>query len=122
MTNATKGVLLSALVFPGLGQIALKRYQRGVVLTLATMAGLVVIVIKATREAGRILETIASGGGVIDQDAMSRAIAQSTAWSDNLAFNLLLVAITLCWVYAAVDAYRIGKQQDLRQAGEPRGS
>jgi hypothetical protein len=115
MTNAIKGVLLSALVFPGLGQIALKRYQRGVVLMLATLTGFVVIVANAIREARRILETIEAEGGVIDQDAMSRAIAQSTAWSDNLAFNLLLVAITLCWVYAAVDAYRIGKQQGLRQ-------
>ncbi len=119
-TNAVKGALLSALVFPGLGQIALKRYQRGVVLMLATLAGIVVMVATATREAGRILATIESEGGVIDQDAMSRAIAQSTAWSGNLAFNLLLFAITLCWIYAAVDAYRIGKQQDLRQAGEPR--
>ena len=115
MTNAIKGVLLSALVFPGLGQIVLKRYQRGVVLMLATVAGLVVIVAKATWEARRILETIESGGGVIDQDAMSRAIAQATSSSGNLAFNLLLVAIALCWIYAAVDAYRIGKQQDLRQ-------
>jgi hypothetical protein len=115
MTNAIKGVLLSALVFPGFGQIALKRYQRGVVLMLATRTGFVVIVANAIREARRILETIEAEGGVIDQDAMSRAIAQSTAWSDNLAFNLLLVAITLCWVYAAVDAYRIGKQQGLRQ-------
>ncbi len=122
MTNAIKGVLLSALVFPGLGQIALKRYQRGVALMLATLTGFVVIVANAIREARRILETIEAEGGVIDQDAMSRAIAQSTAWSDNLAFNLFLFAITLCWVYAAVDAYRIGKQQDLRQAGQPRGS
>jgi hypothetical protein len=115
MTNAIKGLLLSALVFPGLGQIALKRYQRGVVLMLATLAGFVVIVVNAAREAGRILESIEAEGGVIDQDAMSRAIAQATAWSNNLAFNLLLFAIALCWIYAAVDAYRIGKQQDLLQ-------
>ena len=69
MANAIKGLLLSALVFPGLGQIALRRYQRGVVLMLATLAGLVVIVAKAAREAGRILDTIESEGGVIDQDA-----------------------------------------------------
>jgi hypothetical protein len=115
MTNAVKGVLLSTLVFPGLGQIALKRYRRGVVLMLVTVAGLVAIVAKATREAWRILETIESEGGVIDEDAISRAIAQATAWSGNLGFNLLLFAIALCWVYAAVDAYRIGKQQDLGQ-------
>ena len=121
MTNAMKGVLLSALLFPGLGQIALKRYQRGVALILATLAGVVVMVGTATREAGRILETIESEGGIIDQDAMSRAIAQATPWSGNLVFNLFLVAIALFWIYAAVDAYRIGKQQDLRQSG-PGGS
>jgi hypothetical protein len=115
-----KGVLLSGLVFPGLGQIALKRYQRGVVFVLATVAGLVVIVINATRAAWKILETIEAEGGVIDEAAMSRAIAEATAWSGNLAFNLFLLAVTLCWIYAAVDAYRIGKQQDLRQPGEPR--
>lgn len=119
MTNAVKGVVLSALVFPGAGQIALKRYQRGVMFMLATVAGLVVIVANAAREAGRILNTIEAGGGVIDEDAMSRAIAEATAWSGNLSFNLLLFAITLCWIYAAVDAYRIGKQQDLRHAGGP---
>ncbi|HET8760982.1 MAG TPA: hypothetical protein VFN94_07925 [Nitrospiria bacterium] len=112
MTNAMKGVLLSGLVFPGLGQMALKRYQRGVVFILASVAGLVVIVAQAAREAGRILDAIEAGGGVIDEDAMSRAIGQATAWSGNLTFNLLLVALTLCWIYAAVDAYRIGKQRD----------
>ncbi|MFZ5862250.1 MAG: hypothetical protein ACOYXR_05350 [Nitrospirota bacterium] len=117
MTNATKGALLSALGFPGLGQIALKRYQRGVVWMLASVAGLVLMVATAAREAGRILETIEAEGGVVDQDAMSRAIAQATAWSGNLDLNLLVLAITLCWIYAAVDAYRIGKQQDLHQTG-----
>jgi hypothetical protein len=113
MTNAMKGVVLSGLVFPGLGQMALKRYQRGVVLMLATVAGLVVIVAKAAREAGRILAAIEAEGGAIDEAAMARAIEQATAWSGNLGFNLLLVAITLCWIYSAVDAYRIGKQQDM---------
>jgi len=114
-TNAIKGVVLSALVFPGLGQIVLKRYQRGIAFALATLAGLVAIVAAATREATRILAAIEAQGGVIDEDAMSRAIAEATSWSGHLTFNLLLIAIALCWVYSAVDAYRIGKQQDLRQ-------
>jgi TM2 domain-containing membrane protein YozV len=119
MTNAVKGGLLSALVFPGLGQIALKRYQRGVVLMLTVLAGLAVIVVNATRQAVRIFETIESGGGAIDRDAIARA-AQAAASSDSLIINLLLVVITICWIYGIVDAYRIGKQQDLRHAGGPR--
>lgn len=112
MTNAMKGLLLSALLFPGLGQIALKRHQRGVAFVVATLVGLVLITVVATREAGRILATIHAEGGVMDQDAMSRAIAEATSWSGNLTFNLLLIAIALCWIYSAVDAYRIGKEQD----------
>ena len=120
MTNAVKGLLLSALVFPGVGQIALKRYQRGVVLILATLAGLVVIVAKATRQAMQVFEAIESGGGAIDADAIAQAIAQSTAPSDSLVLNLVLVTITACWIYAAVDAYRIGRQHDLRQRSAQR--
>lgn len=120
MTNAVKGVLLSALVFPGLGQIALKRYRRGVVLMLVVLAGLAVIVVKAARQAVRIIETIESGGGVIDRDAVARAVAQSAAPSDSLVISLLVFVITSCWIYAVVDSYRIGKQQDLRQANEQR--
>lgn len=113
MTNAMKALLLSALLFPGLGQIALRRRQRGVAFVLATLVGLVLIVAVATREARRILAMIQAEGGVIDRDAMSRAIAEATSWSGNLTFNLLLIAIAFCWIYVAVDAYLIGKQQDL---------
>ena len=38
MKNSMKGALLSGLVFPGLGQIALKRYRRGFALMLTVMA------------------------------------------------------------------------------------
>jgi hypothetical protein len=112
MTNAVKGALLSALVFPGVGQIALKRYLRGVAFVLATLVCLAVMVAIAAREAGRILATMGSQGGVIDPAALSRAIAEATSGSGNRLFDLLSVAIVLCWIVAALDAYRVGKQQD----------
>lgn len=118
MTNAVKGALLSALVLPGVGQIALKRYQHGVVLMVAVLAGLAVMVRDAARQAARMFEAIESGGGAIDRDAIARAAAQSTAPPDSLVINLLLFAIAIIWMYAVVDAYRIGKQQDLAQAGD----
>ena len=118
MTNAVKGALLSALVLPGVGQIALRRYQRGVVLMLAVLAGLAVMVVDVARQAARMFEAIESGGGAIDRDAIARAAAQAAVPSDSLVINLLFFAITICWLYAVVDAYRIGKQQDLRQSSE----
>jgi len=119
MTNAVKGALLSALVLPGAGQIALKRYQRGAVLMLAVLAGLAVMVRDAARQAARMFEAIESGGGAIDRDAIARAAAQATVPSDSLVSIGLLVAVTICWMYAVVDAYCIGKQLDLHQTGEP---
>ena len=118
MTNAVKGALLSALVLPGVGQIALKRYQRGVVLMLVVLAGLAVMVRDAARQAARMFEAIESGGGAIDRDAITRAAAQAAVPSDSLVINLLFFAITICWLYGVVDAYRIGKQLDLHQASE----
>ena len=118
MTNAVKGALLSALVLPGVGQIALKRYQRGVVLMLAVLVGLAVMVVDVARQAATMLESIESGGGAIDRDAITRAATQAAVPSDSLVINLLFFAITICWLYGVVDAYRIGKQQDLRQASE----
>ena len=58
MNNALKGALFSGLVFPGLGQIMLKHYKRGAVLTLAITAALLAILIKTVQQAVTILEKI----------------------------------------------------------------
>lgn len=112
MTNALKSAMLSALVFPGLGQIALKRYRRGVALMLTSLASVAMIVAKAAREALSAFETLQSGGGVMNQDAISLAVGRSAGPSDGLTFTLLVLVSTICWMYSVVDAYRIGRQQD----------
>jgi hypothetical protein len=122
MTNALKAGLLSALVFPGLGQMVLKRYRRGLVLMLTVLAGLAAIVIHAVRRALAILETIELEGGAVDQRAIADAAAQTADPSGSLTVNVLFVAMTILWIYGAVDAYRIGRQRDLELSrGSGRG-
>ena len=58
MKNAWKGALLSGLVFPGLGEIVLGRFKRGLLLIGIVLAGLVGIVAEATIHALAILEKI----------------------------------------------------------------
>jgi TM2 domain-containing membrane protein YozV len=112
MNNSLKGALLSGLVFPGLGQIILKHYQRGIALMVTVLVGLSVIVVKATQQAFIILEKIESEGGPIDMSTISNAATQSSTTSDNFIFNFVAILIIICWIVGVVDAYRIGKKKD----------
>ncbi len=48
MKTAIKAALLSALVFPGVGQMYLKRYVRGLIPMVLILAGLGVLIVQAT--------------------------------------------------------------------------
>ena len=109
MKNSMKGALLSGLVFPGLGQIALKRYRRGFALMLTAMACMFVMIVTAVQQAYIILDNIEAEGGMPDSDIVTQA---AVAFDSPLisAVKLLLI---VCWIFAIIDAYRIGKQKDL---------
>ena len=112
MTNAFKGALLSGLILPGLGQIALKHHIRGVVILLAVLVSTTVFVAKAAERALAILEKIALEGGVISMDATLNATKQASANSGNTTLNLLFLMIGVCWITGTVDAYIIGRKKD----------
>jgi hypothetical protein len=113
MKNSMKGALLSGLVFPGLGQIALKHYWRGFTLVLAVMACLYIMIVTAAQQAYAILDTIEAEGGMPDNDTISQAAAQAAAASDSPVITVVSLLIVVCWIVAIIDAYRIGKQKDL---------
>ena len=111
MNNSLKGALLSGLVFPGLGQVILKRYKRGIALMLIVLVSLVVIVAQAVQQAFTVLENIESKGGAIDMSAISKAATQASTASASLIFWPLLFLIILCWIIGVVDAYRTGRRE-----------
>jgi Family of unknown function (DUF5683) len=113
MKNSMKGALLSGLVFPGLGQIALKRYWRGFALILAAMAGLYIMIVTAVQQAYAILDSIEAEGGMPDSDTISQAAAQAAAASDSPMITAVSWLILVCWIVGIIDAWRIGKQMDL---------
>lgn len=113
MKNAMKGALLSGLVMPGLGQVVLKSYKRGIALMLVVFAAFSVIVVKTVQHALTILETVASEGGSVDMESVANAANQATAAADSLVFNLAFGVIAICWVAGMVDAYYTGKKKDM---------
>ena len=113
MKKSTKGALLSALVLPGAGQLWLKHYIRGIAFILLTSACLAVVVVEATRQAVGILEKIEAQGGAVDLVAIANSASHSSASSDQVfAASLLMLA---CWVVGSVDAYLMGRRQDLAE-------
>ena len=112
MNSALKGALLSGLILPGLGQIALKHYIRGGVIILAVLVSSTVFVAKAAERALAILEKIELEGSIISMDAILNATKQASANSGNSTLNLLLLLIGVCWIAGTVDAYIIGRKKD----------
>jgi hypothetical protein len=115
--NSIKAALLSGLVFPGLGQLVLKYYKRGIVLMFMVSASLMVLIFKAVQHALTILEKIELEGGVIDIYSITEAATQASSSSDSLIYKLGILLIVACWIFGIVDAYRIGKKMDLDVKG-----
>ncbi len=106
---------MSGLVFPGLGQVVLKNYKRGIVLIVTVSICIAVIVAAAVQKAFLIMEKIELEGGAIDLNTISNAAAQAAATSDSLIYNLSLLFIVCCWIFGIIDAYRIGKKIDRKE-------
>jgi len=116
MSNALKGALLSGLVLPGLGQVVLKHYKRGLALMLIVLGSLTVMVIKAAQLALSIFEKMELEGGAIDMQEIAEAATRASVTSDSRLFNFCLLLIVVCWLFSVVDAYVIGKKMDAPEA------
>ena len=112
MNKSLKGALLSGLVLPGLGQIALKHYGRGVVMMIAALASAFVIIKEAVQRALAILESIDLESGAISMDTILNAVLQARTQSESPTLTLFLSALVICWIISIVDAYRIGRGHD----------
>ncbi len=115
MNNSLKGAFWSGLIFPGLGQVVLKRFKRGAVIMLVFLVSMSVVVVKAGHSALAILEKLESEGGAISMSTISNAATQASTTSGSLTFKLVLLLTILCWTFGVVDAYRIGKGKDIEE-------
>jgi TM2 domain-containing membrane protein YozV len=109
MKTAIKAALLSGVVFPGLGQIYLKRYKRGLVILILVLLGFVIIIRTVIVSALESLKEIQSGGGIADMETISNLARIDSAHS-GINLNFILLLVSCCWLFSAVDAYRIGKR------------
>jgi TM2 domain-containing membrane protein YozV len=112
MKPAVKAALLSGIVFPGLGQIYLKRYLRGLLTMVPVFLGITIIVGIAAVGAMETLNRIAIEGGTLDMNTVVNLAATHSLY-DAAYSKVLLLFILCCWVFSVIDGYRIGKRKEL---------
>jgi len=100
---ATKAALLSGLVFPGLGQMALRHYLRGLAFVAVALACTVHIVTTAVDEVMRSLPAL-DAADFADLPAASGGNAGPAGW-----------ILLLCWLWGVLDAYRLGDKLDRQE-------
>jgi hypothetical protein len=117
--SAVKAALLSGIVFPGLGQLYLKRYKRGLAILIAVLLCLGIIIGTVVASALESLKAIERGGGIADMETVSN-LARIDSVHSAIDINFILLFVLCCWVFSVVDAYRIGKSlPDTGDAKEP---
>jgi hypothetical protein len=113
MKKSTRGVLLSGLVYPGLGQLVLGQVVTGVLFMLLTTAGLFVFVYRIVQRAVRLIDDLLPllANNEIDVNTLNEQLSRDSAggWG---AETISLIAVTGCWLAAMVHAYFVGRKID----------
>jgi uncharacterized membrane protein YccF (DUF307 family) len=120
MKASTRGMLLSGLVYPGLGQLLSGHKRSGLFFVLGTSAGLIVLLYRLMRRAYRIMEQAIPGlvNETLDLKTLKELIAGSstTGWGVE---NICLIIIVGCWLAAIAHAYFVGKKIDSQPPSNP---
>ena len=109
MKSPVKAALLSGLVFPGLGQVYLKRYMRGLTIIIPVILGLMLIIGMAAIGALEGLKKIQIEGGNADMDTILN-LAVTYSKPGAVYSEIIFLFIVCCWLFSVIDAYRIGKK------------
>jgi TM2 domain-containing membrane protein YozV len=113
MKISYKAALLSAFVFPGAGQLYLKRYWRGLVIIFLSCAGLGYMIRSATVTALNRLDDVMvkMQDGTTKLQELSDIIGSKTSIKDP--YHEAVFYLVVCfWIFAVIDAYRIGRQRE----------
>ncbi len=106
MTRPLKVVLLSGLIFPGIGHLVLKHNLRASALIISTLIALSVIVTVLVRHT---LSVVESGAIPPEAGAIAELVSSSINSTDNLIINYSLLVVVACWFVGIIDSYRLAK-------------
>ena len=111
MNLATKAALFNALLFPGWGQIYLKKYKKGISIIIATIAGVLSIIWSVIQTTINILKIAPLKKGTITFSAVVNLTIDSIKALNLFYLFLILFFMILLWIFSMIDAYISGKKE-----------
>jgi TM2 domain-containing membrane protein YozV len=122
MNLAKKAALLNALLFPGWGEIYLKKYMRGIIIISAIMAGMISILLSIIQTTVIILKTTPFKKGTVTLIAVVQLTIDAIKSLDLSYLFLIFLSLIVLWIASIFDAYHLGKQEMAKATSTPTAS
>jgi len=111
MNLATKAALLNALILPGWGQIYLRNYKKGISIIIASLAGVVSILLSVVQTTISILKIAPFKKGTVTFSAVIQLTINAIKALNLSYLFLILLSMILLWIFSIIDAYMVGKKE-----------
>ncbi|WP_296001365.1 hypothetical protein [Rugamonas sp.] len=105
--NTIKAALMSALLFPGLGHLALKRGRRGCVFLLPCALAVLYVLRHVLQLVTTLADEINAGTLQLDPQLISDRVDATVNALPGM--NVALVVCVLCWAGSIADAFWLGR-------------
>jgi hypothetical protein len=111
-SQAHRALILSGLVYPGVGQIVLKNYTRGMMWSLIVTLALVALLVDFVRVGVAVIRGCETATSMLDVTMIPQAARSVCGLREAVLLLGILGLVVLLWGCAAVDAYFLGRRID----------
>lgn len=110
MNPAKKAALFNLLLFPGWGQIYLKRYKKGIAIIFTFIAAILFVLWSIVQATIAFLKISPFKKGTVTFEAVIKLTVNSIKSLNLTYFSLFLFLVVLLWAFSIIDAYQTGKK------------
>jgi TM2 domain-containing membrane protein YozV len=111
MNLATRAALFNVLLFPGCGQIYLKKYKRGFLIITGVVIGILSIIWSIIQSTINILRVAPFKKGTVTLSAVVQLTIDSIKALNMSYLFLILLSMILLLIISILDAYLLGKKE-----------
>lgn len=112
MRHTVKAVLFSALVFPGTGHFALKKYIRGAVLLVISLISIYYFFAVASDISREVYNNMQSSDMMLDKDKLTGLVTEKLSGGEHKYISYAGIALLMCWIIGIADSFRLGRLKD----------